>query len=98
MHPLTLNLQTSAALLGTDPEQFLKFIQMEKTPGVLFFSEQPQVSIFTLAQLLNTSPEILLNWLEDAALVELIEEVDGDEWFDREEGQAVYQAILAEES
>jgi hypothetical protein len=29
---------------------------------------------------LNTQPEILLDWLEDEALGELIEEVDDDEW------------------
>ena len=48
-----------------------------------------------MAQLLNTQPEILMNWLEDEALGQLIEEVDEDEWLGEEEGQAFYQSILA---
>ena len=97
MSPLTLDLDISASILGTEPELLLKFVQTENIPGVLFFTAQPKVSIFTLAQLLNTQPETLLAWLEDEALAELIEEVDEDEWFEGQEGQSVYQAILNEE-
>lgn len=77
---------------------FLKFIKAKDIPGVLFFTEKPQISIFTLAELLNTRPEILLNWLEDEHIAQLIEEVDEDEWFEGEEGQLAYQAILSQES
>lgn len=94
---LTLDLDTSASILGTEPELFLKFLKTKNIPGVLFFTEKPQISIFTLAQLLNTKPEILLDWLEDEALAESIEEVDEDEWFEGQEGQSVYQTILAKE-
>ncbi len=98
MPSLTLDIYTSASILGTEPELFLRFVQKEHIPGVLFFTDQPQIPIFTLAQLLNTSPETLLDWLEDVALAELIEEVDEDEWFEGQEGQSVYQAMLAEGS
>ncbi|MBD2232365.1 hypothetical protein [Phormidium tenue] len=94
---LTLDLSTSASILGTQPDLFLRFLKTKNIPGVLFFAEEPQVSIFTLAQLLNTQPEILMDWLEDEALGQLIEEVDDDEWLEGEAGQAFYQSILAGE-
>jgi hypothetical protein len=94
---LTFDLDTSASILGTEPDLFLKFVETKNIPGILFFTEKPQISIFTLAQLLNTKPEVLLDWLEDEALAELIEEVEEDEWFEGQESQLVYQTILAEE-
>lgn len=94
---LTLDLSTSASILGTQPDLFLRFLKTKSIPGVLFFSEEPQVSIFTLAQLLNTQPEILMDWLEDEALGQLMEEVDDDEWLDGEAGRAFYQSVLAKE-
>ena len=97
MTSLTLDLDTSASILGTEPELFLEFIKTKNIPGVLFFTEKPQISIFTLVQLLNTKPEILLDWLEDEALAEFIEEVNEDEWFEGQEGQSIYQTILAQE-
>jgi len=51
---------------------------------------------FTLADLLNTSPEALLERMEDYALGELIEEVEGDELFEGEAGRQVYQSYLQE--
>ncbi len=95
---LTLDLTTSASILGTEPDALLRFIQHENIPGVLFFSERPQVSVFTLAHLLNTTPEVLINWLEDEALADLIEEVDEDEWHEGDEGRRVYESLVAEES
>lgn len=95
---LTFDLTTSASILGTEPDALLRFIQNENIPGVLFFSERTKVSVFTLAHLLNTTPEILMDWLEDEALAELIEEVDEDEWFEGDEGRRVYESLVAEES
>ncbi|PZV09267.1 MAG: hypothetical protein DCF32_02780 [Leptolyngbya sp.] len=92
---LTLDLSTSASILGTQPDLFLRFLKTKNIPGVLFFVDEPQISIFTLAQLLNTQPEILMDWLEDEALGQLIEEVDNDDWLEGEAGQAFYQATLA---
>lgn len=93
---LTLDLHTSASILGTDPDLFLEFIRMEELPGILFFANEPKISIFTLAQLLNTEAEVLWNWLEDEVIAELIEEVEEDEWFDGEAGHLAYASILAE--
>ncbi|MGB3308250.1 MAG: hypothetical protein WBG32_02510 [Nodosilinea sp.] len=94
---LTLDLSTSASILGTQPDLFLSFLKAKSIPGVLFFAEEPQISIFTLAQLLNTQPEILMDWLEDEALGQLMEEVDDDEWLEGEVGQAFYHSVLAKE-
>lgn len=96
MPTLTLDLATSATLLGTEPEVLLQFIQREAVPGVLFFDAQPQVSVFTLAHLLNTTPEVLMDWIEDEALATLMEAVEGDEWYEGEEAYQAYQAVLAE--
>jgi hypothetical protein len=95
MFSLTLDLPTSACLLGTEPESLLQFIHREQVSGVLFFADQPKISIFTLANLLNTTPEQLLDLLEDEAIAALIEEVDDDEWFDAENGKAFYQSLIA---
>lgn len=79
----------------TQPHPFmLQFIQREKLPGVLFITDHPKVSVFTLTNLLNTTPEMLMNWLEDDALADLIEEVDEDEWFEGEEGKKVYESFV----
>ncbi|WP_416674379.1 hypothetical protein [Egbenema bharatensis] len=93
MPRLTLDLTTSASLLGTEPELLLQFIQREQIPGVLFFDAQPKVSVFTLANLLNTTPEALMEWLEDEALAEWIEEVNEDEWFEGEAGKELYESV-----
>jgi hypothetical protein len=94
MPTLTLDLNTSAILLGTEPDRLLQFIQRENLPGVLFFETQPQVSVFTLANLLNTTPEKLMEWLEDEALGELMDEVEEDEWYEGDAGQQAYRALL----
>ena len=63
----------------------------------LFFSDEPQVSIFTLAQLLNTQPEVPFRLARRLKLWrELIEEVDDDEWFEEQDGKEFYQSTLAE--
>ncbi|MGB3491370.1 MAG: hypothetical protein WBA57_01490 [Elainellaceae cyanobacterium] len=56
------------------------------------------MSVFTLAYLLNTTPEVLMDWLEDEALAEMIEEVDGDECYEGDEGRRVYESLVAGES
>jgi len=96
MPTLTLDLSTSAALLGTEPEVLLQFMQREALPGVLFFETEPKVSVFTLAQLLNTTPATLMDWIEDEALAELIEAVDDEERYEGDEAKLAYQALLAE--
>ena len=98
MTSLTLDLDTSALLLGIDSKEFLEFIELTQLSGVLTFSKSKKVSIFTLAKLLNTTPETLVDWVEDEALSELIEELDEDEYFEGEEARKVYESILRAES
>ncbi|MFH7244588.1 MAG: hypothetical protein ACHWZW_17265 [Spirulina sp.] len=98
MPVLTLDLNTSATLLGTEPALLLKFIEQKALPGVLFFEDQPKLSVFTLADLLNTTPQTLLDWMEDEAFADLIEAVEGDEFYEKAEGMEIYRAFLAEES
>jgi hypothetical protein len=96
MFQLTMDLKSSAETLGTEPQAFLEFVQREKIKGILRLDDQWRVSIFTLADLLNTSTGALLELMEDYALGELIEEVEGDELFEGEAGRQVYQSYLQE--
>ena len=96
MNCLTLDLKTSAEVLGTEPEVFLDLVKRDNIKGIIYFKDQPKVSIFTLAKLLDTTPETLLEFIEDYALAQSIEEVEEDEFFDEEEGRKAYQEILAE--
>jgi len=91
---LTMDLKSSAEVLGTEPETFLEFMKREQIGGLLKLDDQWRVSIFTLAGLLNTSPADLLELMEDYALGEMIEEVEGDELFEGQEGWQVYQGYL----
>jgi mRNA-degrading endonuclease RelE of RelBE toxin-antitoxin system len=79
-----MDLKSSAETLGTEPQAFLEFVQREKIKGILRLDDQWRVSIFTLADLLNTSTGALLELMEDYALGELIEEAEGDELFEGE--------------
>ena len=44
--------------------------------------------------MLNTKPEILLEFIEDYTLGRMMEEFEGDETFGRKEGWQVYQTYL----
>ncbi len=96
MVQLAFDLKSSAALFGTAPEIFLEFAQREQLEGVIKLNGDWRVSIFTLAQLLNTTPANLLELLEDYGLGQLIEETADDEWFEGQAGQQIYQNYLAE--
>ncbi len=96
MFQLTLDLKTSAQALGIAPEAFLKLVEREHIQGVIKLQDDWRISIFTLAQLLNTTPDILLELIEDYALGRMIEEVDNDEWFEGQDGQQIYAGYLAE--
>jgi hypothetical protein len=63
MTKLTLDLQTSAEVLGTTPDHFLAWLQNEQPSGIITLDNQPQVSIFTLARILDTTAQELLNLL-----------------------------------
>ena len=81
MLALTMDLDSSAELLGTQSQTFQLFLEEEQVQGVLKLSDGWRISIFTLALLLNTTPTILLELLEDYMLGQLIEEVENDEYY-----------------
>jgi hypothetical protein len=93
---LAMDLQTSAEMLGIEPKTFLEFAERERIEGIIKLDDQWQVSIFTLARLLDTTPEALLELVEDYVFGQMIEEVEGDDWFEVQEGRQVYQNYLAE--
>jgi len=93
---LAIDLQSSAEILGTEPNILLEFVARERLKGIIKLDDQWQVSIFTLARLLDTTPETLLELVEDYVLGQMIEEVEGDEWFEGQEGWQIYQSHLAE--
>jgi len=92
---LAMNLELSAEILGTEPETFLELVNRERIGGVIRLDDQWRVSVFTLARLLDTTPGSLLEFLEDYALGQMIEEVEDDEWFEGQEGWQVYREYLA---
>ncbi len=87
MFQLTMDIQTSAQVLGITPETFQAFAEREQLEGVLKLREGWRVSIFTLARLLNTTPETLLEFLEDYALGQRILEVADEEVLTSAEAQ-----------
>jgi hypothetical protein len=69
MFELTLDLKASAQVLGIAPEAFLEFIEREHVQGVIKLKDDWRISIFTLAQILNTTPATLLELIEDYTLL-----------------------------
>lgn len=94
MFRLTMDVESSAQLLGIDPKGFLEFAEKEHLDGVLKFDDHWVVSVFTLAQLLDTSSEELLELIEDYALGEMMAAVEDDEVFQGEASLAVYHSYL----
>jgi hypothetical protein len=73
MTKLTLDLQTSAEVLGTTPDHFLAWLQNEQPSGIITLDNKPQVSIFTLARILDTTAQELLNLLSISKDKDLLE-------------------------
>jgi len=95
MNTLTLDTKFTAEILGLEPEDLRMLVEKEHLQGVLKIDHQWRMSVFTIAKLLNTSPEQLLEFLEDFALGELMDEVAGDPFFSEVDAREVYQASLA---
>lgn len=96
MLTLTIDMQSSAQVLGTKPEALREWIAREKTAGVLKFGEEWRLSIFTLAQLLNTTPQVLLELIEDYRLASVMNDVEDEELFEGEASWQEYQKHLTE--
>ena len=95
MNVLTVDVEFSAEMLGIQPDDLRNLLEREHLQGVLKVDHRWRISVFTLAKLLNTSPEVLLGFLEDYALGELMDQVGGDEFLEGEEARDVYQAYMA---
>lgn len=93
MMTLTLDLETSATILGAPLDRLREAIQRQEIVGIHIGGEW-RISIFALAKLLDTSPKTLVDFLEDDALVRLIGETNDEALLDREEAQAIYQTLL----
>lgn len=70
---LTVDLATSAQLLGVEPQSFLEYAESEQLDGLLRFNGKWMVSVFTLADLLGTSSDELLELMEKYALGTLMD-------------------------
>ena len=68
MAKLTVDLATSADVLGTTPDLFLAWLKREDSHSLLYFNDTPQISIFTLARILDTTPRELVDFLEETDL------------------------------
>ena len=97
MFQLTIDMQTSAQVLGITPQILQDFLEHEHLDGVLKLQEGWRVSIFTLARLLDTTPETLLEFLEDYSLGQRMAEVADDEVLRAAEARDAYRAYLAEQ-
>jgi hypothetical protein len=65
MAKLTVDLETSADVLGTTPDRFLAWLNREHLHSLLYFNDTLQISIFTLAKILDTTPRELVDFLEE---------------------------------
>ena len=93
---LAMNLKSSAEILGTESATLLELVKRERIAGIIRLGDQWRISVFTLARLLDTTPDTLLEFIEDYALGQMMEEVADDEWFEGQEGREAYQSYLAE--
>ena len=62
---MTVDLTTSADVSGTTPDRFLAWLKCEYLHNLLYFNDMCQISIFTLARILDTTPRELVDFLEE---------------------------------
>jgi hypothetical protein len=93
---LTMDLQSSAEVIGTNPAAFLELVEREGIRGIIRLKDEYRVSIFTLAQILNTTPSALIDLLEDYAFGDLLEEIEDDEQLTGNDAIEAYQHYLSE--
>ena len=95
MIPLALDIETSAELLNMDSKELEKILQKKRIEGIRIDNEW-RVSVFVLAKILSTSPDEILEYLEDLYLGERIEEVEDGPFYSPEEGKKHYEKMLSE--
>ncbi|MDH4209727.1 MAG: hypothetical protein OEV76_12685 [Anaerolineae bacterium] len=95
MITLTLDLKTSATILATSEDKLLERLQRQEVEGICL-NDDWRVPIFVLARLLSTTPDTLLEYLEDDILAQKIAETEEEELLDRNQARAIYQEYLTE--
>ncbi len=95
MPTLTMDLTNTAQTLGTSREGFLQFAQQEQLAGVVQLGGDWRASIFTLAALLNTTPDALIELMEDQAFGEILDEVKDDKCLEGAEARQFYNCELS---
>jgi len=90
---LALDLKTCAYLLDVEEPKLRSSVERGEIRGLKLGNEW-RISIFELARVLETSPDEILEYLEDIALAKMIQEVEEDESFTPEEGRSVYETYL----
>lgn len=93
MIPLALDLKLSAELLNIEAGFLKEKIEKKEIEGIKIGDEY-RLSVFILSKLLKTTPETLLDFIEDLLLAQKIEEVEKDEFYEPTEGKKIYQRFL----
>lgn len=97
MLSLTVPPDTCAALLNVDNTALSASLD-EGQIRVVSIGDQRRVSLFEIARLLGTTADELLDYLEDFAFADAIEEVEGDVTYTPTEGRGVYEQCLGGET
>jgi hypothetical protein len=95
MIPLALDIETSAQLLSIESKRLEEILEKREIEGIRIGNEW-RLSVFVLSKILNTSPNEILEYLEDLYLAQRIEEVEGEPSYSPEEGRKEYEKILAQ--
>ena len=90
---LAFDLKTCASMLNIGESELKDSVERGEIQASRLGKEW-RVSIFELSRILRTSPDELIEYLEDMVLAEMIQKVEGEESFTPEEGRAVYEAYI----
>ena len=93
MVPLALDLRLSAELLNIETGFLKEKVEKREVEGIKIGNEY-RISVFILSRLLRTTPEKLLDFVEDFLLAQKIDEVERDELYEPKEGKKIYQRLL----
>ncbi|MEA3359944.1 MAG: hypothetical protein U9R17_11155 [Thermodesulfobacteriota bacterium] len=93
MKPLALDIATSAQLLNMESKTLVEILQKREIEGIKIGNEW-RLSVFVLSKILNTSPDEILEYLEDFYLAQRIEEVEDEPSYSPKEGKKEYEKLL----
>jgi len=94
--PRAFSAEVAAALLNVPRATLEAALQSQQVDGVKIGDEW-RVSIYTLAELLRTTSENLIEYIEDIAFARLLEEEhEQGDFVEGDEARRVYQLYLAE--